>query len=254
MINLEGQVALVTGASRGIGRACALKLAEAGADVIVNYLSSHSAATAVAGQIAHYGRRCAIVKADVSESEDVAEMIQFIREKFGRLDIVVSNAASGGFRPLMEAKRIHFDAAISTNVLGTLNLVQAARMLLERTEGRARVIALSSHGSHVAFPNYGVIGPSKAALESLVRHLALELGNSGVNFNLVLAGLIETDATRNMPGSQDLFNYARRRTLASALTLKVENIADAVVFLSSPLSDLIQGATLVVDGGLGIQS
>jgi len=253
MISLKGQVALVTGASRGIGRACALKLAEAGADVVVNYLSSHSAATEVAQQIQQMGQRSAVVKADVSEDEDVAAMVEFIGQRFGRLDIVVSNAAGGGFRPLMDAKRKHFDAAMSTNVLGLLHLVQSAQSLLARTEGRARVIALSSHGSHAAMSNYGLIGSSKAALESLVRHLALELGNSGINFNLVLAGLVETDSTRNLPGAEMLFDYSRQRTLVSSRSLTAEDVADAVLFLASPLSDLVQGATLVVDGGLGIQ-
>jgi len=253
MISLKGQVALVTGASRGIGRACALKLAAAGADVVVNYLSSHSAATEVAQLVQQKGQRSAVVKADVSEDEDVAAMVEFVGEKFGRLDIVVSNAAAGGFRPLMEAKRSHFDATMSTNVLGLLNLVQSAQTLLTRTEGRAKVIALSSHGSHSALSSYGLIGSSKAALESLVRHLALELGNSGINFNLVLAGLVETDSTRNLPGAEVLFDYARQKTLVSSRGLTADDVADSVVFLASPLSDLIQGATLVVDGGQGIQ-
>jgi enoyl-[acyl-carrier protein] reductase III len=253
MISLEGQVALVTGASRGIGRACALRLAQAGADVVVNYLSSHSAATAVGEQIQQQGRRSAVVKADVSEQDDVESMVEFIGEKFGRLDIVISNAASGGFRPLVNAKKSHFDGAMSTNVLALLHLVQAAQPLLSRSDGRARVIALSSYGSHYALPNYGLIGASKAALESLIRHLALELGNSGINFNCVLAGLVETDSTRNLPGAETLFEFTRQRSLVSSRMLTSEDVANAVLFLSSPMSDLIQGATLVVDGGLGIQ-
>src|SRR5581483_7215850 len=98
MIDLSGKVALVTGGSRGIGRACALKLAEAGADVIVNYVTSQSAANEVAEQIQALGRRAAVVKADVSEQDDVNAMLDFIKESFGQLDIVVSNAATGGFR------------------------------------------------------------------------------------------------------------------------------------------------------------
>ena len=252
MIDLSGNVALVTGAARGIGRATALRLAEAGADVIVNYVTSQSAASEVARDIQQLGRRAATVKADVSEPDDVAAMLEFIRERFGRLDILVSNAASGGFRPLMDASTRHFENAMNTNVRALLLLTQAARPMLERSEGRAKVIAISSHGSHKALPAYGLIGASKAALESLVRHLALELGNRGVNVNTVLAGLVETDSTRALPGSGEFFAAVNQRRMMAGRPLTARDVADSVLFLASPLSDLVQGATLVVDGGEGI--
>src|SRR6476619_4144417 len=131
MIDLSGNVALITGASRGIGRATALRLAEAGADVIVNYVTSQSAANEVAREIQQQGRRAATVKADVSEPDDVAAMLEFVRERFGRLDVLVSNAASGGFRQLMDATPKHFENAMNTNVRALLLLVQAARPPLE---------------------------------------------------------------------------------------------------------------------------
>src|SRR4051794_5318668 len=170
MIDLTGNVALVTGGSRGIGRACALRLAEAGADVVLNYVVNRQAAMDVADQIADTGRRVLVVKADVSEEDDVRSMMDAIREHFGRLDILVSNAATGGFRPLLAATARNFQAAYQTNVLALLYLVQAAFPLMKRDEGerRSKVIALSSHGSHMALPHYGLIGSSKAALESLV--------------------------------------------------------------------------------------
>lgn len=252
MIDLSGNVALITGASRGIGRATALRLAEAGADVIVNYVTSQSAATEVAREIQQLGRRVATVKADVSEPDDVAAMMDFVRERFGRLDILVSNAASGGFRQLMDASPRHFENAMNTNVRALLLLTQAARPMLERSEGRAKVVAISSHGSHKALPAYGLIGASKAALESLVRHLALELGNRGVNVNAVLAGLVETDSTRGLPNSSDFFRAVNERRMTGGRPLLPRDVADAVLYLVSPLSDLVQGATLVVDGGEGI--
>ncbi len=252
MIDLSGNVALVTGASRGIGRATALRLAEAGADVIVNYVTSQSAAGEVAREIQQQGRRAATVKADVSEPDDVAAMLEFVRERFGRLDILVSNAASGGFRQLMDATPRHFENAMNTNVRALLLLTQAALPLLERSEGRAKVVALSSHGSHKALPAYGLIGSSKAALESLVRHLALELGDRGVNVNAVLAGLVETDSTRGLPNSDDFFQAVNDRRMTGGRPLTPRDVADSVLFLASSLSDLVQGATLVVDGGEGI--
>jgi len=116
MINLSGKVALVTGSSRGIGRACALRLAEAGADVVVNYVSASAAAAEIAGEIQALGRRTMVVRADVSEPDDVRELIEGVREEFGRLDILVHSAATGGFRPLMKASPTNFSAAMNTNV------------------------------------------------------------------------------------------------------------------------------------------
>lgn len=252
MIDLSGKTALVTGSSRGIGRACALKLAEAGADVIVNYLTSRSAAMEVAGQIAALGRNARVVKADVSEEEDVRSMIEFVGEKVGRLDILVSNAASGGFRPLLESNARQFHATMSLNVLALIHLVQAALPLLERSQGRAKVIAISSHGSGKALPMYGLLGGSKAALESIVRHLTLEVGHRGVNVNVVKAGLVETDSTRLLPGADRFFAARRERTMVGDRDLQADDVANAVLFLASPLSDLVQGETLTVDGGAAI--
>lgn len=252
MIDLRENVALVTGASRGIGRACALRLAEAGADVIVNFHTSQTAAKEVAEEVQKFGRRAAIVKADISEPDDVRAMIDFVGERFGRLDILISNAATGGFRPLMEATSRHFEATMNTNVRALLTLTQAAQSLLARGTGRAKVVALSSHGSHLALPHYGLIGASKAALESLARHLAMELGPQGVNVNVVLAGLVATDSIRHLPNADELIAAVQARMMVSQRPLTAGDVADAVVFLCSPLSDLIQGQTIVVDGGAGI--
>ncbi|MCR4413723.1 MAG: SDR family oxidoreductase [Thermoguttaceae bacterium] len=252
MIDLTGRVALVTGSSRGIGRACALRLAEAGADVIVNYVTSHAAAMEVAEQIDALGRRVAVVKADVSEEEDVRSMVEFVAGEFGRLDILVSNAATGGFRPLLDANLRHFDSAMHTNVLALVYLVQAALPLLEKSEGRAKVVAISSHGSHLALPWYGLIGGSKAALESVARHLTLEVGDRGVNVNVVKAGLVDTDSTRRIPHADAIFAGRTQKTMVGPRVLSAEDVANAVLFLASPLSDMIQGETITVDGGAAI--
>jgi enoyl-[acyl-carrier protein] reductase III len=246
---------LVTGASRGIGRATALRLAEAGADVIVNYVTSSSAAKEVADAICAMGRRAATVKADVSEPEDIASMLEFVGNAFGRLDILVSNAASGGFRSLLAATPRHFDAAMKTNVQALMLLTQAALPLLHRdpqssdAARRRKIIALSSHGSHRALPAYGLIGASKAAIESMSRHLALELGNQGINVNVVLAGLVASDSTRNLPESQRIFEAIAQRRLVSGRELLADDVANAVLYLASPLSDLVQGQVLTIDGG-----
>jgi len=252
MIDLSGQVALVTGASRGIGRACALRLAEAGADIVVNFVSSKSAAKEVAEEIKAMGRTAAVVRADVSEREDVDSMIEFVKLEPGSLDILVSNAATGGFRPLVTTTDRNFDAAMQMNVRPLIFLVQAALPLLEDNEQRSKVIAISSHGAVIALPMYGTIGGSKAALEATVRHFALELGDRGINFNTVRAGLVETDSTRRIPGSEEIFAGRIHKSMTGTRFLTDRDVADAVLYLSSPLSDLVQGETLVVDGGAAI--
>jgi enoyl-[acyl-carrier protein] reductase III len=249
MIQLEGRTALITGGSRGIGRAAALRLGKAGANVIVNYVTSQTAAREVADQIAEAGCRSATVKADVSEPEDIAAMFEFVEQEFGSLDILVSNAASGGFRKLMDAKPQNFAVAMNTNVRALLLLTQSAFPLMKHDGPRKKIIALSSHGSHLALPAYGLIGASKAALESLARHLAVELGDDGINVNVLLAGLVETDSTRNLPGSDEAFRSVAARRSVSGLPLTPEAIAETILFLASPMSDLIQGQTIVVDGG-----
>lgn len=252
MIDLSAKVALVTGGSRGIGRACALRLAEAGADVIVNYVTSRGSAEDVAGQIQSLGRRAAVVKADVGEQEDIAAMIDFVRDSFGALDIIVSNAATGGFRPLLATNARHFEAAMNTNARALIFLIQAAMPLLDRRTGRAKVIALSSPGSGMALPLYGLIGGTKAALESLVRHFALEIGSQGVNLNVIQAGLVETDSFRQMPARERILAHRRAKSMVGDRELTARDVADAVLYLASPLSDMIQGHTLVVDGGSSI--
>ncbi len=252
MLDLSGKVALITGSRRGIGRACALRMAQAGADIVINYVTSGREADGVAAEIAAMGRRVACVRVDVGEEEDVEDMISFVREQFGQLDILVHNAATGGFRPLSATSQRHFDAAMHTNVLSLVHLLKAAAPLLESGSDRGKVVVLSSHGTHMALPMYGLIGGSKAALTALARHWALELGDRGVNVNVVEAGLVDTDSTRRLPGADMMFAGRTSKTMVGQRQLEASDVADAVLFLSSALSDLVQGQTLVVDGGAAI--
>lgn len=252
MINLNGKVALVTGSSRGIGRACAIKLAEAGADVIINYATSRQAATEVALEVQRLGRQAYVIKADVGEEEDVESMIDYVKENIGQLDIIVSNAATGGFRPLLSSNARHFNTTMSINVLSLVFLVKAAMPLLQKGDWRGKVVTISSHGSHMALPMYGLIGGSKAALESVARHLTLEVGDKGVNVNVVKAGLVETDSTRKIPFADRMFAGRTEKSMVGERVLTADDVANTVLFLSSPLSDLVQGETITVDGGSAI--
>jgi enoyl-[acyl-carrier protein] reductase III len=179
-------------------------------------------------------------------------MIEFVKLELGSLDILVSNAASGGFRPLLATTDRNFDAAMQINVRPLIYLVQAALPLLEQSEGHAKVIAISSHGAAIALPMYGTIGSSKAALESLVRHFALELGGRGINFNIVRAGLVETELTRRIPHVDAMFAGRIHKSMTGERLLTAEDVADVVLYLASPLSDMIQGATITVDGGAAV--
>lgn len=253
MRKLTNKRALITGASRGIGRASALRLAEAGCDVAINFITQEAAARETAEKIQALGRRAIVVKADMREPDDIAAMVEAVGNAWDGLDIVVSNAASGGFRTLVDAKPSHFDAAMHVNVRALMLLVQSALPLLKKSFGQAKVIALSSHGSHRALPAYSLIGASKAAIESLIRHMALELGPSGINFNVVLAGLVRTDSTSHVPDADAMFQAMDDKLLITPKrTLLPEDVASVVQFLASPDSDLIQGQTIIVDGGAAL--
>jgi enoyl-[acyl-carrier protein] reductase III len=164
----------------------------------------------------------------------------------------VHSAATGGFRPLAATTQRHFDAAMHTNVLSLVYLLKAATPLLESTEGRGKVVVLSSHGTHMALPMYGLIGGSKAALTAIARHWALELGDRGVNVNVVEAGLVETDSARRLPGAAEMLAGRTSKTMVGERMLEATDVANAVLFLASPLADLVQGQTIVIDGGAAI--
>jgi enoyl-[acyl-carrier protein] reductase III len=221
--------------------------------VIVNFLNSAEGAKEVVNSIQSCGGQAIAVRADVSERDDVQAMMDVIDEHFGRLDVIVSNAAAGGFRPLTQATPASFDSIMRMNAAPLLWLTQAALPLFQSTEGISRVIAISSHGSIRGIANYGLIGTSKAALESLVRHLAFELGRSGVNVNAIMPGIVATDAIKTLPGSEGMLKSVQEQILVKDRMLTPVDVAGAVLFLASRFSDLIQGQVLVVDGGISIR-
>ncbi len=254
MIDLTGKRALVTGASRGIGRACALALAKCGADVAVNFLSSTKSIGEVVREVQTFGGRCLAVRADVSNRDDSVAMVESVIDRFGGLDIIVSNVAAGGFRGASELTPSSLEATFRTNSAAVVWLAQAAADALASGKGFGKVVAVSSHGSMWAVPNYAAIGASKAALESLIRHLALELGPRGINFNCVLPGIVATEAVMSMPDVDTIMAAAQERMMiGGSRRLAPEDVADTVAFLASPLSDLIQGQTIVIDGGVSIR-
>ena len=245
---LAGQVALVTGAARGIGRAIALKLAQGGADVAVNYYNSHEEAEALCAEMRALGRRAVAIQGSVGVPDSVDEIFAEFRKHFDRVDIVVSNAASGVLKPVLEMGLKHFRWCMETNALAVNLLAQRAVPLMP---GGGRIIAMSSLGASRAMPDYGFIGASKAALEALVRALAQELGPKGIRVNTVSAGVVDTDALTHFPNRDELLaNFAHRTPAGPVLTS--DDVAGAVYLLCLPEASMINGHTLVVDGGFCI--
>jgi enoyl-[acyl-carrier protein] reductase III len=243
---LKGKIAFVTGGARGIGRATALKLAAAGCDVAIAYHNSHEEADAVVNAVRKMDRRALATQADVSDPASVAEAFAEFQKQFGRVDIVVSNAAIGVLRPALEMNLKHWRRCLETNALALNMLAQNAVPLMQ--DGGC-LIGISSLGATRAVPNYSFIGASKAALESLARGLALELGHTKkIRVNIVSAGVVDTDALKFFPNREELLaEYARRTPLGP--TLAPEQVADAVYLLCLPEAAMITGHTLVVDGG-----
>jgi enoyl-[acyl-carrier protein] reductase III len=245
---LQGQVALVNGAARGIGRAVALKLASEGADVAINYYNSHVEAEALCVEMRALGRRACAIQGSVGVPDSVDEMFATFREHFDRIDIVISNAASGVLKPALEMGLKHWRWCLETNALA-VNLIAQRAVPMMRNGGR--IVALSSLGSQRAMPGYGFIGASKAALEALVRALAQELGPRGIRVNTVSAGVVDTDALAYFPNREELLRNFAQRTPAGPV-LRPEDVANAVYLLCLPEAAMINGHTLVVDGGFSI--
>jgi len=253
MNDMNGRTALVTGGSRGIGRASALRLAMRGANVTVNYLKSRQDAVEVVQEIQRLGGHGIAIRADVANPDDVEAMVETTVEKFGSLNIIISNAAAGGFHPASELSLLNVETIFRTNAFPVVSLTQCAAKYLANPQSFGKVIAVSSHGSMWAVPRYAGIGASKGAMESFIRHLALEYGDQGINFNCVLPGIVPTEAVRSMPGVAETIQAAQQRMMVGERVLTVEDIADVIAFLASGESDLIQGQTIVVDGGISIR-
>jgi enoyl-[acyl-carrier protein] reductase III len=244
-----GKVALVTGGSRGIGRACITKFASLGADVVVNYSRSANDADATANEAAAMGVRAVPLQADIGERDEIVAMFESVRTQFGRLDVLVNSAARGLERPrgALDSMPKHLRHTLDVNVLGPWFCAQEAAKLM--TAGAA-IVNLLSPGSERYLPRYAPVGVSKGALMSLTTYLAVELAPHGVRVNGVSSGLVDgSDGVRMLP-PEALERYTQ---LAPAGRLvKPEEVAEAVAFLCSDAAAMIVGHVLLVDGGYSL--
>jgi enoyl-[acyl-carrier protein] reductase III len=244
-----GKVALITGSGRGIGKAIALDFARAGADIVVNFFRNRAPAEATAAEIEKLGRRALLVKADVSDLDDLARLFDETEKTFGGLDFYIHNAASGYNRPVLEQKPKGWDWTMNINARSLLFAAQRAVPLMEKHQGGC-IVSLTSPGANRVLPDYVVVGASKAAIESLTRYLAVELAPRNIIVNAVSPGIVETDALKHFAamGDQGVIEKAVSATPAGRLVTP-EDVAGVVRFLCTPAASMIRGQVIVVDGG-----
>jgi enoyl-[acyl-carrier protein] reductase III len=245
MADFQGKSVLVTGGSRGIGRAIALRFAELGAAKVgISYLRNDAAAEATGEEIRALGAEPLLLRGNVGEPEKAAALV----EQAGQLDVLVSNAATGVIRPALELTEKHWDWTLNANARSLFTLVRHAA---GRMEPGSAVVATTSLGSQRVLDDYVLVGVSKAALEALVRYLAVELAPRDIRVNAVSAGLVETGALDFFRDRERMVQWYESRTPAGRL-VEPRDVAEVVCFLASPAAAMIRGQTLIVDGGYSV--
>jgi enoyl-[acyl-carrier protein] reductase III len=242
------KVALVTGSSRGIGKATALRLAKEGYDLVINYARSKTGALETAAEIEALGRKALVVKANVGDVDKIKLLFETIKNEYGRLDVFVNNAASGVQRPLMELEESHWDWTMNINSKALLFCAQEAAKLMDQG---GKIVSISSLGSIRYLENYTVVGVSKAALEALTRYLAVELARKNIVVNAVSGGAVDTEALKHFPNREELLAEAKEKTPAGRM-VEIEDMVNAIMFLLSDESSMIRGQTIIVDGGISL--
>ena len=247
VFEVPGRVAMVTGAARGLGRAIALALAAAGADIALGFRDVATGA-GLAGEIERLGRRALPLQMDISRLDEIGPAVAKAVERFGRLDILVNNAGIAPGNPAQEVREEDFDATVAVNLKGTFFTSQAAgRVMIE--QGYGRIINLGSQAGAVALPGESVYCMTKAAIAHLTRCLAIEWGQYGITVNAVAPTFIRTPGTEPaLPDPQFRADVIERIAALHRIGEPVE-VAGVVVFLTSPAASLITGETILVDGG-----
>lgn len=247
-MSLEGKLALVTGSGRGIGRATALKLASLGCDIIVNYFRRRETAENTAKDIQALGVGAEVIKANVGDPAKIDWMFDAIANKFGYLDIFISNAASGVGRPVLDVDVKAWDWTMDINAKAFLLCAQRAAKLMEGRAGK--IVSISSLGSTFVWPTYAAVGVSKAALEALTRYLAIEMIPKGICVNAVSASAVNTEALKFY--IREGYVKDTKQTTPVGRMVTPEDVANVVAFLCSDEAFMIRGQTIIVDGGTSV--
>jgi enoyl-[acyl-carrier protein] reductase III len=247
---MSKKVALVTGSSRGIGRAIALELAKDHIDLVINYRrnSSRAIAEEVANQVRALGNRALTVKADVTDPETIQILFVAIQKEFGHLDILVNNAASAVFRPLLQLESKHWEHVWDINLKALNDCIRHAVPLMQGRKGS--IVNITSLGSIRYLPNYGALGAAKAAIESLTRSYAVELGPA-INVNAICGGMVDQTGVSEWVPDYEKAAWAERSP--AGRILQPEDMAGVVAFLCSEKAEMIRGQSIIVDGGLTLK-
>jgi enoyl-[acyl-carrier protein] reductase III len=244
MSPVKGGSVLVTGGTRGIGKTIALRLASEGAArVALGYMRNDAAAEAAAEEVRRSGAEPLLVRGNVASDKVIAELASH-----GPYAVVVHNAATGVIKPALETEDRHWDWTLNANARALLSL---ARACAPDMESGSSIVAISSLGAQRVLENYVLVGTSKAALESVVRYLGVELAPRGIRVNAVSAGVVETEALDHFPNREEMLHSGKTRTPAGRL-VEPDDLAGAVAFLCSPDAKMVCGQTLIVDGGYSL--
>ena len=243
-MSLDGRPVVVTGGTRGIGKSIALRLASDGAArVVLGYLRNDKAAEAAADELRAAGTEPVLVRGNVASDKVVAEFASH-----GPYGVIVHNAATGVIKPALETEDKHWDWTLGANARALLSLARACAPTMEPGSS---IVAVSSLGSQRVLENYVLVGTSKAALESVVRYLAVELAPRDIRVNAVSAGVVETEALDYFPNREEMIRAGKTRTPAGRL-VEPDDVAGAVSYLCSPDAEMVRGHTLIVDGGYSL--
>jgi enoyl-[acyl-carrier protein] reductase III len=246
-----GKVALVTGASRGIGKAIALKLGSVGAEVVVNYARSDTDAQRVVEALTELGTSAIALRANLADVEDIHRLMVEVKERCGGLDILVNSAARGLERPrgAMRSMPNHLRQTFDLNVLGPWFASKEAAPLMEE-RGGGSIVNLTSLGARRYMPNYAAVGVTKGALDTLTMYLAVELAPRGIRVNGICPSWVEeTGGVAALPRE---LGEVLRRNVPQRRHVTPEDVANLVVFLCSPESEMVVGQTIVLDGGVSL--
>jgi NAD(P)-dependent dehydrogenase (short-subunit alcohol dehydrogenase family) len=247
----ENKVSLITGSSRGIGRALALTLAREGAAVVVNYVRNADLAAETVREIEGLGSRAIAVQANMENVEEIDLLFESVESEFGRLDHFVSNAAASSFKKILDLKPHNLDRSFALNVRA---FVLGAQRAVKLMKDGGRIAVLSSYGSTRAYPTYANLGSNKAAIEAFVRYMAVEFAPYRINVNAVNGGLIDTESCayfyERVPGMAPMGSVLAKIPKGRMGT--PQEVADAIAFLLAPESEYITGQTISVDGGLNV--
>jgi enoyl-[acyl-carrier protein] reductase III len=248
--NLEGKTAVITGSGRGIGRGIALALAQRGCNVAVNFFRRREDAEQTAHEVAALGVKTAVIKANVAKEEEIRGLVDLAAQQLGSVDIFVGNAASGVIKPIGEIDAKAWDWTLNINARSILFGAQAAVPYM-RQKGWGRIVTITSIGSRRVFPEYGVVGVSKAAIEAVTRYLAVELARENIIANCISPGIVLTGALDFFPRRDAMVAHAEQHTPAGRLVTPAD-VGNVVAWLCTEDARMIVGQTIELDGGYSL--